>query len=411
MYYDRNKLNFKTILLYIFIISTATCPAILIWRYTFNGLLLLLMLLSPVIVLFFLLKGFRLYRYEILLLIFLLTIFFFPLLMYSESLRWSTILYSTMFCVLFMAYIRLQKHSGLTTIQYLKLLKFLIYAYFVVLLIQQFCVLTGLPIFWINAYNPLEPWKLNSLNMEPSWSARMVPLLMYSFITIKEITLNRRYNLKKDLKTDKYIWIAFLYTMVTMGSGTAFLFIPIVLLKFIRGRDIVVLVTLILILWFAAQQISPQTMKRTTDTFWATLTLNENKIIEADASAACRIVPVIILAKNVGLTTLDDWFGHGIDSTDKLLFHIMPAMGNISVGGGIFQVWYEYGFFSFIVFVLFSFFTCYKKDDFLSVIFWFFLVFMYGVNSQTVWICIILLYTNKFSVNKNNKQIKSNVNS
>ena len=393
--------RFPTYFLYLIVINMAICPSFLKWESSFNGLLLLLMCIMPIIVIFSLMRDFKLYRYEFLLLFFIVTVFIFPVLFHSESLRWSTIFYSAMYCITFMAYVRVLNKSGINILQYLKLIKFLIYAYFIVLLIQQFCVLTGLPVFLVNQYNPAEPWKLNSLSLEPSHTARFVPLFMYSFITIKEVILNRRYSLKEDFKTDKYIWIAFLYTMVTMGSGTAFLFIPIVLLKFIRGKDIVVLVALTLVLWFAMQQISPQTMKRTTDTFFATLTLDENKIIKADGSAALRIVPMMVVMKNIGLITFDNWFGHGIDSTKFILNKQMRIPGQLddSVGGALFQLWYEYGFISFLLFILFSFLTCYKKGDFLSVVFWFFLVFMYGVNNQMVWMCVVLLYANKVFTN------------
>jgi hypothetical protein len=382
----------------------ATCPAVFIWQDSFNGLLLLLMLLSPIIVFFLFFKNIKIYKHEILLILFLLTAFLFPSLFKYDTLRWTTILYTTMYCITFMMYIRLLEKSSISISQYLSLIKFLIYAYFTVLLIQQLCVLTGLPIVLENAYNPLEQWKLNSLSLEPSHSARFMPLLMYTFITVKEIILNRRYDLKKDLKTDKYIWIAFSYSMVTMGSGTAFLFIPIVLLKFIRGKNIFALFFLTLVLWIAAQYISPQTMKRTTDTFWAVLTFDENKIIDADGSTSMRIIPLMIVVKNIGLTTHDDLFGHGIDSTNNLLFSRVPSLIEKTTGGGLFQIWYEYGFISFILFFLFSMLTCYKKGDFLSFIFWFFLIFMYGVNSQIVWSCIIILYTNKIFAKQKKQQ-------
>lgn len=297
----------------------------------------------------------------------------------------------------FMSYRRVFNKSGFTIEQYCRLLKLIIYAYFVVLLIQQFCVLVGLPVFLINAYNPTNPWKLNSLAMEPSHTARFVPLLMYSYITIKEIGVKKKYNLKSDFNKDKYIWIAFFWTMITMGSGTAFLFIPIVLLKFLRGRNIVYMALLAILLFFIAYQILPDTIKRTNDTFFATLTLEENKIIEADGSAAYRIVPMMIVAKNVELTKLKGWFGHGIDSSEQLLTETgrLLAAPDKLVGGGMFQLWYEYGFISFVLFVVFSALMCWRKGDWLSVVFWFFLVFMYGINNQMVWITIILLYTNK----------------
>ncbi|MDR0865646.1 MAG: hypothetical protein LBO74_12045 [Candidatus Symbiothrix sp.] len=351
------------------------------------------MLASPLILCFVM----HIYRQDLLLGLFLVTIFLFPVLFHPESLRWSTIFYSAMFSMNFMAYERVFDRARFLPEQYLNLLKFLLYAYFVVLLIQQFCVLTGLSVFMGSAYNPAEPWKLNSLAMEPSWAARIVPLLMYSFITLKEIIKNRKYSFKEDFKKDKYIWIAFLWTMITMGSGTAFLFIPIVLLKFIRGKNIIYMLLIASMVWVAANAISPTTLKRTTDTVMATLTLDEHKIIETDGAAASRIVPMIIAMKTVDISTFDDWFGHGIDYTNRL-YGILPGTLGEGVGGAMFLIWIEYGFISFILFVVFSSLMCWRKGDILSIIFWFFLVFMYGVNNQIVWLCIILLYTNKLFI-------------
>ena len=98
----------------------------------------------------------------------------------------------------------------------------------------------------------------------------------------------------------------------------------------------------------------------------------------------------------VDLTTFNGWFGHGIDNVSTFISSLISGVPDDISGGGMFQLWFEYGFVSFILFVIFSFKCTYRKEDNLSVIFWFFLVFMYGVNSQIVWLCIILLYTNRY---------------
>ena len=79
------------------------------------------------------------------------------------TMRWSTVLYSCMFCVYFMAFARVLYSNGYDFSDFSKLLKGLIYAYCIVLIIQQFCVLTNLPIFNLSNYDIREPWKLNSL--------------------------------------------------------------------------------------------------------------------------------------------------------------------------------------------------------------------------------------------------------
>jgi hypothetical protein len=256
-------------------------------------------------------------------------------------------------------------------------------------------VLTGLPVFNLSNYDLMEPWKLNSLAAEPSHSARIVALLMYCYITITEVIQNRKYNFKINLKNDKWLWIAFIWTMVTMGSGTAFLFIGIVLLKFIRFKNLVPLFIIGSGILFFVNNFEITAFERTYDTILATLTLDEDVILQADHSAAMRIVPGIVVAKMVTFNSLNGWFGHGVDFTSGFLSEMIPGLPEGASGGGMFQIWIEYGFISFALFVVFSFSTTYRKRDYLSILFWVLLVFLYGINNQIVWLCIVLLFTNK----------------
>ena len=406
-------INRKTILiaypLLVFIIITlAIAPSFALGEGNRNLLLIFLMGLSPLV----LFKYRRYYKNEIYLYLFMVSIILFPIIFNPESMRWSTVLYSQMFCITFLAYNRLIRHTRyFTVVRYLKILKFLIYAYFIVLIIQQFCVLTGLPIINLGNYNPAEPWKLNSLAAEPSHAARIVALLMFCYITIKELFIGRKYNLKADLKGDLGVWISFLWTMITIESATAFLFIPIVLLKFIRFRNIIPLMILLGIFIYLINALGLPTFERTYQSISATLTFNEQNIIAADHSASVRIVPIITLAKMVNISTIDGWFGHGIDYVSSFMYKIIPGVPEGISGGGLFQLWMEYGFISFILFFFFSLKTVVDKNDYLPIVFWFLLVFIYGVNSQIVWLCIILLFTNHFilanySKKKNNANTK-----
>ena len=378
------------LLLWMILISMAIAPAIFLGEGNRNLFLIVVMSLPPVV----LIVSHKFYRSEIWLLLFLASIVTIPPLVHPESMRWSTVIYSLMFGFTFLAYSRLLHSSAFTIENYLSFLKYMIYGYFVVLLIQQFCVLTGLPIFNVSNYNPMEPYKLNALAAEPSHSARIVALLMYSYITIKEIITENTYNFRVNLKEDAWIWISFLWTMLTMGSGTAFLFIIIVLLKFIRFKSLIPLLLIGGIITYIVSIIGITAFERTFEVFMATLTLDPRTIIQTDLSAAIRIVPIILLASIVTITTVDGLFGHGIDTVSSFLYSQIPGVGEGFTGGGLFQVWYEYGFFSFIFFVFFSLGNSYKKLDYLSVVFWFLLVFMNGVNSQIVWLAILLLWTN-----------------
>ena len=120
--------------------------------------------------------------------------------------------------------------SKISPIQFTQIIKFLIIAYAAMLLIQQFCVLLGLPIINISNYSVLSPWKLNSLAMSPH--TQCIVCFNVLLLVLHETIKSRGYNFKNDFRKDKWVWIAFIWTMLTLGSGTAFIFLPLVLLKF-----------------------------------------------------------------------------------------------------------------------------------------------------------------------------------
>lgn len=392
----KSKRNIHQLLLIIIIVSMSISPAFAIGSGGRNLLLIGLMGLSPLLI-FFSVKKF--YFKDSWLLLFMASLILCPLLFNPESMRWSTVMYAFMFCLTFIAYKQLLYENIFSIRHYNKLLMYLIYAYCLVLVIQQFSVLTGLPIFNLGNYDIDEPWKLNSLAAEPSHSARIVALLMYSYLTSKELVIKHKYKFKNNLKEDKWIWVAFFWVMVTMGSGTAFFFILIVLLKFISFRNLLPLIIIICIIILLASIIGDSSFDRTYKFFIATLTLNEEVIIEADHSASFRIVPVIVLAKMINITTIEGWFGAGVDNVSTFLYKYMPGGGDNITGGGLFAMAKEYGFVSFLFFISFSIIHSCSQKDHLSLIFWFMLVLLYGVNNQILWVCIILLFTNKYFYN------------
>jgi hypothetical protein len=380
----------------------AISPAIALGDGNRNLFLIGVMSLSPLIIL----RFFKFDKKDVWLLVFLTTIVIFPNLVHPETMRWSTVLYSMMFGFTFLAYKQLLRQKYFSKIQYINILRLLIYAYFIVLLIQQFCVLTGLPVFNASNYDPTEPWKLNALSAEPSHSGRIVALLMFSYITIKESLLNTKYSFKKEFGRDKWIWLAFTWTMITMGSGTAFLFLGIVLLKFIRFKNLMPLFIIGIAVVILVNTIENPVLERTIKTMTATLTLDEATIIEADHSASIRIVPMIILIKMIDFSSINGWFGHGVDHVSTFLSDFLPGVNKGMSGGGLFQLFWEYGFISFFLFVFFSFKTIFNRNDYFNIAFWFLLVVMYGVNNQILWLCLILISTNNYFFKQTNSYRK-----
>lgn len=373
-------------------IGLAIAPRIFIDNKSRNLLLINIMYISPIILFYYR----KLYKNEIFLFLFLFFIVIAPLFNHPESMRWSTVLYTYMFSITFFAYQRLLYTGKLKIKGYLNTIKILLFSFTIVLIIQQFCVLTGLPIFNVSNYSYKEPWKLNSLAIEASYSARIVGILMYCYIVVKEIIKGRKYHVRSDFNEDKWVWLAFLWTMVTMNSGTAFLFIPLVMLKVLRGRNLVPLFILFGVILFIANMMEVTAFERTASLFFATFTLDINAIAKADLSGAYRIIPLLVLLKKVSLVTVDGWFGHGIDYVGTFLDQYIAGAPEGLTGGGLLQVWMEYGFIGFILIVIFSIKTTWNKREPLSIVYWFLLVFIYSVNIQIFWLCIALLFTNNY---------------
>ena len=323
-----------------------------------------------------------------------------PYIVNTETYRISTVLYSGLFGFLFITYKQLLNNSDFTIDTYLKLIKFIIYAYFIVLLIQQFCVLTGLPIFNISNYEQANPWKLNSLSAEPSHTGRIVPLLMFSYIVIKEFIENRKYSLSLDFTNDKYLWFAFSWIIFTSGSATAYLFFILIFFKFLSLKNSIYLCILILLLIGVINFFEINSYQRTLDFFMAVLTLDINKMMAVDHSASIRIAPLVVVFNNITATNINGLFGNGIDTTSNLISKYIYGIPDGLVAGGTFQLWYEYGFIVFILFIIYTFFSIYDKNNNTNILFWFLLVFIAGINSQMVWLCMVLLYTNKYFKNR-----------
>lgn len=377
-------------------LSLSIAPAIFLGEGNRNLLLISIMFITPL----FLLKYLKFDKIDILLLACFLLMLIGPYFTNIESYRISTIVYSIMFGFIFITYKQVLYHSSFRIENFLKIIKYIVYAYFIVLIIQQFCVITGLPIFNISNYSPTEPFKLNSLSAEPSHTVRIVALLMFTYIILTEIIKDRKYSFLEELRNDKLLWFAFFWIMLTSGSATAFLFLAIIFMKFLQIRNIVFLFILTVLGIILLLNLNITSFQRTFDFTQAVLTFDIYEMMKVDHSASMRIAPIFVVADRVEIFSLNGLFGYGIDSTSVFISSIIHGIADNAAGGGFFQIWYEYGFIIFILFVLYTLFHVFDKNNPVTIVFWFFLIFLAGINSQMVWLCIFLLFTIKFYKSK-----------
>ena len=79
-------------------------------------------------------------------------------------------------------------------------------------------------------------FRLNSLAIEPSHAARLLTVYFYAFIKLLEFKDGIAPSIKKLWGEHRRVIIAFLYAMVAMGSGTAFVGLAILSLYFIKRQ-------------------------------------------------------------------------------------------------------------------------------------------------------------------------------
>ena len=321
----------------------------------------------------------------------------FPLFTHPETMRWSTILYSCMFCLFFVSYAHILPYSRLPIDKYVNLLGRLIVAFSIVLVLQQICVLFGLPVINLSNYDPDTPWKLNSLSSEPSHSARFVAILMYSYLWMQDLLFGRQVGLGESVKKHTGIWLAFFWVMLTSGSGTAIMLLGIIFLRYINGRYVLRTTLLAVLLMFVLHTVEYEPIERVYRFFIAAITFDKNEMVNVDHSASLRLLPSITCIEHSDLTTLNGWTGHGVDYASNMLYTEIPGVKEGYSGGGYLLIALEYGFIPFLIITCFTLGICYhKKYKLQSVLLWLTCCLILGINMQIAWAFIIFSYTNKY---------------
>lgn len=239
-------------------------------------------------------------------------------LFHPESFRFSTIGYLGMFVITFITLYNLV-HSGAFTLSFfIKFLRWMILAYAVCLICQQLLILTGIyfmPVVNLNDQFFLAIDKLPSLSIEPSHSSRILGGLMYAYMQCNSLKQGSTFRFFQLFKTEhKWVTYGFLWTMLTMGSGTAFIVLGVLSLYFINWRNALIIIPLLAGLLYVGSAMGIKQLDRATSAASATLTLDKKQVIEADGSASSRIIPLLNTINNLDLSKKEHWFGYGIDA-------------------------------------------------------------------------------------------------
>ena len=309
---------------------------------------------------------------------------------FNGDMRFSTIGYLGMFIVTFITYYNLI-HSGAFSLQYfIKLLRAIIIAFGITLLMQQICILVGIrSLFFINLDNQffLSLTKLPVWCIEPSHTARVLAFLMLAYWRClqvqnqgEKITLPLLFSIEH-----RWVSISFLWVMLTMGSGTAFIALGVLSLYFIEKRTIVYVLPLLVGLFFLGQRMELEQMNRALLVSKAVTTGDTKEIVEADGSAAVRILPLVNTLTKLDLSDRDTWFGKGTVSLQQRAQwarNIGSAkMGNID----------QYGLLSYLVVLCIIFSCCIYRFLSLETLLSFILIGLTMNNFAYIWGCYFIL--------------------
>lgn len=326
---------------------------------------------------------------------------------YVNTSHWraTTLIYTSLFFIGFVSLTNSFSNSYFTRDRYIAIIRFLIFAHFFAIAIQQLCLLVGIsePINYTQSMQDFGEYQLriNGLTPEPSHIARFMLVLMFSYIVMKRNITGRNYDFIHDWRQDKYIWFAFFWSMLTIGSTTGLLFVGLIILPLLSRKNSIWCILLLVMAYIFVSNFDTRSTSRTSDFLPAVLTGDLDAMYYADPSGSSRIIPIILIFKYF---TLDyyGWFGHGIDSNVSLIaqhFNLLPEGWSV---GGLFTILYEYGIIVFVLFWIMIFKSCYSSKAKLS--FWVIVSFILiqPLNTQITWCAFMFLASNKYFLEKKN---------
>lgn len=314
---------------------------------------------------------------------------------HPESFRWSTYIYSILLVLTYVCFYNLVYIEKVFTIDhFIKICKWFMMAYFVVCIIQQIFLLAGI------SYMPIiNLWKIldrgigcNSLSVEPSTFGRFMLVFYYAYVKCQEYKRNEGPFTIKELFNGEHRWVTirFLWMMLTMGSGTAFVCLILFSLYFVRKHNWYYTIPVLIICYGLIHTLGFEQLDRATSVINATTTMDKEKIQDADGSGASRISP-IINSINADFSKKETWLGHGIDYSEGKFFAQTATLFD------------DYGFLFYIITLIFTF-SCGYRFMSLATLFMFTGVGGgMGNNIQYLWelamvmTCVRYFYENRYN--------------
>lgn len=229
------------------------------------------------------------------------------------EMRFSTLGFLGMYLILYINFYSFVVKGTFTLDYFTKILQYLIIAYGITLIGQQLCVLVGLrnmPLLNLQNQFFLSITKLPALTLEPSHSARILTFAMLGYLRCIEIKTGKKLTVQEWLdKEHRTVTFLFLWSMLMMGSGTAFIGLGILGLYFITKKTAIYIIPALIGLFIIGQSLELKQMDRVV-TLAASATTGDAKAMQqADGSGATRLIPVVNAFIKTDLTEMETWIG------------------------------------------------------------------------------------------------------
>ena len=237
---------------------------------------------------------------------------------HPESFRWSTYIYSILLVLTYMSFYNLVFIEKVFKIEhFIRICKWFITLYFIVCVVQQVLTLAGIGYFpLLNMMQNLDRGiGCQSLTAEPSHFGRIMLVFYYAYVKCCEYKRDEGPFTLIELFSGEHKWVSimFLWMMLTMGSGTAFVCLILFSLYFVRWHNWYYIIPALIICYGIIQESGIEALDRATSTIEATATLDKEVVAETDGSAYYRIAP-LLNSLTADFTKKETWFGYGIDS-------------------------------------------------------------------------------------------------
>lgn len=312
---------------------------------------------------------------------------------HPESFRWSTYIYSILLVLTYVSFYHLVFIEKVFKIEhFIRICKWFITLYFVVCIIQQVVTLAGIGYFPLfNMMQDLDRGLgCQSLSMEPSTFGRFMLVFYYAYVKCCEYKRDEGPFTLRELFSGEHKWISimFLWMMLTMGSGTAYVCLILFSLYFVRWHNWYYVIPSLVVCYILIQESGIEQLDRATNTIEATITLDKDAVRETDGSASARITPVLN-SITADFTKKETWLGYGIDSGIKDKFNR--------------TLFHDYGFIFYIISLLLCFSCAYNIWSLGSVFMLLGVGGGAGANIQYMWAlmmvmtCVKYFYKNRYN--------------